>query len=423
MDGTTLELHTCHGYHGTSVAQIAAGYLPDDPKGCGIATDAQVIVFDYWKYTGNYITSFEEVFRKCVDLKVDVINVANKLDRDFKFMKMVIDMQIVVVYAAGNTGPLLASMKENPALPAQDLIVVGSALSSDCEPQHPKFKPVMLIDSARGPLENFGRGISLAAPGFAVVEASKWTSSDMIQVMGTSFAAPVIAGGISCLISALKSQSKKAINSGLLKMALQTSAVLPESFDGLSCGDGIPKLDLTFDFIIPDQASDENFIFNINTANIDKEICWSYAEIGGFFKHNDIEMKIFTIPVTVILPFSVPSNNVFKTEYVIKDRIPYRFFFDFDGLNCKMYATLLNGASGTLCVFHLNGNGEMLDKNEELQNDKKELVCEMYYKKQQEIVATFVSSDHKERRVEFEFTFTEVNALKKMVKNVTDKLR
>uniref|UniRef100_A0A914QPI4 Peptidase S8/S53 domain-containing protein n=1 Tax=Panagrolaimus davidi TaxID=227884 RepID=A0A914QPI4_9BILA len=101
--------------------------------------------------------------------------------------------------------------------------------------------------SSKGPLPNGARGVTFVAPGGAVVETPRWHPSIKRSWIGTSCASPIAAGGIACLMAALKANSIPYCP-GAMKLALTNTAYLPNGGDQLGFGNGIIQINSAFEY-------------------------------------------------------------------------------------------------------------------------------------------------------------------------------
>uniref|UniRef100_A0A914Q100 Peptidase S8/S53 domain-containing protein n=1 Tax=Panagrolaimus davidi TaxID=227884 RepID=A0A914Q100_9BILA len=134
-----------------------------------------------------------------------------------------------------------------------EIFTIGSLFTSEMklyfETENDDSPSHLWYYSSKGPTTNGLRGITLVAPGSAIVENSKHHSSNGKQIFHeTSCAAPIAAGAIACLLSALKANSIK-YNPAIIKMALCNTAFLPENGDQLGYGNGIIQIDSAFEYL------------------------------------------------------------------------------------------------------------------------------------------------------------------------------
>uniref|UniRef100_A0A914Z7P9 Peptidase S8/S53 domain-containing protein n=1 Tax=Panagrolaimus superbus TaxID=310955 RepID=A0A914Z7P9_9BILA len=72
-DGNLLEIGSTYGIHGTAVAYIAAAHFPNEPQRSGLAPGAQIFTI----IVGA--KCLKKALLKCIDMKVDIVNLSQKL--------------------------------------------------------------------------------------------------------------------------------------------------------------------------------------------------------------------------------------------------------------------------------------------------------------------------------------------------------
>uniref|UniRef100_A0A914Z310 Peptidase S8/S53 domain-containing protein n=1 Tax=Panagrolaimus superbus TaxID=310955 RepID=A0A914Z310_9BILA len=72
-EGNLLEIGSAYGIHGTAVAHIAAAHFSNEPQRSGLAPGAQIVPI----IVGA--KCFKKAFLKCIDMKVDIVNISLKL--------------------------------------------------------------------------------------------------------------------------------------------------------------------------------------------------------------------------------------------------------------------------------------------------------------------------------------------------------
>uniref|UniRef100_A0A914YJX5 Peptidase S8/S53 domain-containing protein n=1 Tax=Panagrolaimus superbus TaxID=310955 RepID=A0A914YJX5_9BILA len=121
---------------------------------------------------------------------------------------------VIIVKSAGNNGPIYSSINNIPQKIHEIIFVIGSCDTSERVETnlHKNIKnnlPSISLFSSQGPLTTNGStGVTFLAPGYGIIEKSKYFSDNNPAVYNaTSMSAPNAAGAIACLISGFKANN------------------------------------------------------------------------------------------------------------------------------------------------------------------------------------------------------------------------
>jgi tripeptidyl-peptidase-2 len=216
------------------------------------------------------------------NLKVDIINMSYgepssrpNVGRVLDIMnELVFKHNVLFVASAGNSGPCLTTTGAPGGL-SSGLISVGAVVTPDmAQVQYTIREPVdekHYTWSSRGPayvilrwytmrnvlltffLSYFsadgGLGVWISAPGGAIASVPNWTLQKNQLMNGTSMSSPNACGGLSVLLSALKSEERKYSADFIKRAIAVTGRELPNS-NPLTYGHGMLQVAKAYDYII-----------------------------------------------------------------------------------------------------------------------------------------------------------------------------
>lgn len=167
--------------HGTAIASLAAGSLPDAQ---GIAPAAEIISIKVATEEGRSDALYMATgILAAVDERVDILNISMGQSSDNPLLSDAVAIAqqsgMVIVASAGNDGV------SDAGYPADypDVISVGAV---DGKGIHMGFS-------------NFGKKLSLTAPGYGVNAA--WPVGRYVSISGTSASTPIVSGAIAVTMS------------------------------------------------------------------------------------------------------------------------------------------------------------------------------------------------------------------------------
>ncbi|MBL9135086.1 MAG: S8 family serine peptidase [Verrucomicrobiales bacterium] len=259
QDGNVLSIVAEGGNHGTHVAGIAAGYLPDQPDLNGIAPGAQIVgIKNGFAQMGSMETSaaIARGINAVRELRCDIISasfgeytVRPNHGRLIDLMsELVRDAGVIFVAAAGNNGPALSTVIA-PGGTSSALIGVAAYLSPAMGERFASMSgaiPETLFQfSSRGPTVDGALGVSVCAPGGAFSSGPPWTLGRHLKMAGTSMATPSVSGAVALLLSGLKAE-KRNYSPMSVRRALENSARAIPGIDRLTQGHGLIQVDAAF---------------------------------------------------------------------------------------------------------------------------------------------------------------------------------
>jgi subtilisin family serine protease len=164
-----------------------------------VAPDAQIMPLRaFGANGGSTISQIVAALHYAIDHKADVVNMSFSVASDSPALKAAIDLAasngLILVAAAGNSG------SSTLVWPAAYSNVIGVAATDDFY--------------VRAPWSNFGNSlVSLAAPGTNVI--TMYPQNHYALVSGTSFSAPLVAGGAALLVDLNKKTDDAGAQSAL----------------------------------------------------------------------------------------------------------------------------------------------------------------------------------------------------------------
>jgi subtilisin family serine protease len=199
--------------HGTHVAGIIAARA-DGEGAVGLAPKAQVMpvkVLDNHRSGSTDVVA--EGIRYAVTHGANVINLSINGPGPSDDLRAAIRVAgaagVTVVASAGNDGDDLGLIPSYPASFTDPAILAVGATKGDD----------LLAD-----FSNFGRGVSLTAPGVAILSTSSTGGYELRS--GTSMAAPEVAAGLALLQSARPDLSGATLRAALVQTALKPTTLL-----------------------------------------------------------------------------------------------------------------------------------------------------------------------------------------------------
>ncbi|KAK0406354.1 hypothetical protein QR680_018523 [Steinernema hermaphroditum] len=268
-DGNLLEIVACSMSHGSHVANIAAGYDPENPSRNGLAPGARIVsmcIGDLRLGGMETGTALMRAFEKCVDLGVDIVNYsfgeATHLPNEGRIIdelaKMVNRHGIIFMSSAGNNGPALSTVGA-PGATSFVSIGVGAYVSPDMMDAMYSLRetiPGTLYPwSSRGPTQDGALGVSICAPGAAITGIPVSCLSATQLMNGTSMSSPNATGSTACLLSAMK-QNGIAISPYRIRTALENTATMltEETGNHFVMGYGLVQIESAFNYLSGDNV-------------------------------------------------------------------------------------------------------------------------------------------------------------------------
>lgn len=203
--------------HGTAVASMVAGGNPLAPGVAPLADLIDIRIANEFGSSNSWLLA--QGILSAVDAGADVINISLGSNGDSTLVRSAIEYAreagVVIVAAAGNQG------LDHVAYPAANdgVLAIGA---TDAVGNHVAFS-------------NSGH-IDMAAPGFGVNAA--WTDDMAVNVDGTSFSAPIVAGAIAWIMSTRNVNPNQAV--ALLNQYLNDAGTAGTD---TALGGGLPALD------------------------------------------------------------------------------------------------------------------------------------------------------------------------------------
>ena len=265
VDSTQIQFHSVRSGHGTACAAVAAGDRYAAGKLIGMAPKASLLsyIIDAGGQDNFTTEQLLSTFIHAADQGATVISVswgfatADLASARFIaeiLQKEVVDKGVVLVFAAGNEGPVSFSSGGTDYIPSGGYGVAAAvtALQAENLYQWNGVEDDSIIHySSVGPTQG-GRLIpEIAAPLMTLVRGARRNSAgNFYPFGGTSSAAPAFAGAVTSLLSALKGQGYAPVQMRLLKLALLQSAEKISGAELLQNATGMVNVDRAFDLYV-----------------------------------------------------------------------------------------------------------------------------------------------------------------------------
>jgi serine protease AprX len=216
--------------HGTHLASIAAGRRVGDAG--GVAPGAALVGVKVLRRNGaGRLSDIAAGLQYCIDererLGIRVINISLGSDRPSdgadlgsRMVNEAVAAGIVVVVAAGNTGPVTRTIGSPSA--AERAITVGSM----ADPARGGF--ALSAFSSRGPTADGRVKPDLCAPGEAILAARAGSVSGYRRFSGTSMSAPFVAGVAALMVGADPTLTPGDVKGILMETAVDFGAPGPD---------------------------------------------------------------------------------------------------------------------------------------------------------------------------------------------------
>lgn len=271
----TVSFHYPDGDHSTHVSGIAAGYRIDGADGFnGVAPGANVVsckIGDGTLSGGATVTAsmknaYEFVRRYAADRDDEVVIVnmsygigseiegSSDMDRYIDTL-LLENPNIILCTSAGNEGPGISTV----GVPAASFmaISVGAVMAEEVARNAYGAEidghRLLHFSSRGGELDK----PDIVAPGACLSTVPRW--SDGSRMWGTSMASPYMAGVMALLVSAAREEfPHRAVNSGLLRRAIQNSADRLEGCTKLGSGRGMVNVPRAWDLLAKILAAEED---------------------------------------------------------------------------------------------------------------------------------------------------------------------
>jgi tripeptidyl-peptidase-2 len=262
-EGRRLSLVVTWDAHGTHVAGIVAGYLPEQPEFNGIAPGAQIVsvkIGDSRLAGSETISGMLRGLRTVLDNRCDLINMSYgepttnpNGGRVLEWFEELVDEHgVLFVAAAGNDGPALSTVIA-PGGTSSAVLGVGAYVSPEMAGAEYTLRelprPTAYTWSSRGPTFDGDTGVRMLAPGGALAAVPPWTLDRRQQKHGTSMASPNACGAAALLVSALRSETV-AYSPHSIRRALENTAQRVEGTEPWAQGAGLIQVDRAWEYLV-----------------------------------------------------------------------------------------------------------------------------------------------------------------------------
>lgn len=323
--------------HGTTVASLIAG-LSFGNNCTGIAPEVNLHIFKAIDENGEVTTNtLLSIFDDIIDMKnddnssndIDIVNLslgANGIDAELN--EGVINLWnngIIVICAAGNEGLYVTDSNDVYYPIYYTVNSPGSALNVISVGALKSYNEVAKFSSIGPSLEMLLKP-DLVAPGHNIVIMN--CTGETIIGSGTSYATPVIVGGISCILSKLLDNGYTKPTPDEVKMALLDSCTSIDS-DMYAEGNGIPNFEIMYDLLVSYQDPNNLDVVSVYPNSLtfpnkfDYDLETNAADV--YYTFSEIEFSNFKTTLIVIKdlinPLQIQTNsNISKFLSVYCDK-------------------------------------------------------------------------------------------------------
>ena len=251
-DGELLSVVVDSGAHGTHVASITAGHVPDSPESNGVAPGAQLISVKIGDpRVGGMETgiAIQRGLRAVERHQCHLVNMSFGEPTATPLSGQIVEditetvrrTGLIFVSSAMNSGPALSTVGA-PGGTAQGVFGVGAHISPEMARQSyaSAHDPGELgyIWTSRGPTHDGSFGVDIFAPGGAYAAVPAWTGQRIQRMHGTSMASPNLCGCLALMLSGLKAENHEWSPQTVMR-AIQSTARPLEDVDRWTQGPGL----------------------------------------------------------------------------------------------------------------------------------------------------------------------------------------
>ncbi|KAK6033902.1 peptidase, S8/S53 family [Cooperia oncophora] len=326
--GNRLEICLPSGAHGSHVANIAAANYPDKPELNGLAPGAKVIsmmISDVRLNSMETGTSLIRAFNKCVEMKVDIVNMSFGEGTHFPDKGRIIDElkriieehNIVFVSSAGNNGPALSTVGSPGGTTSGVLGIAARISPKQAATLYGVFRDVkssLYPWSSRGPSVDGALGVSLYAPGAAIAGVPRYTRKSAEMMNGTSMSSPNASGAIACMLSKLRSDSIPW-TPYRVRIALENTAASNANEESFGGGHGLIQILNGYEYM----RSYKDILPPLFITDIDVRVKQSNRTSRGIYIREVLESRNLQEYVVSVQPkFKEISDNIGKSDFAMK---------------------------------------------------------------------------------------------------------
>ncbi|KAK5983257.1 Subtilase-type proteinase, partial [Trichostrongylus colubriformis] len=326
--GKRLEICLPSGAHGSHVANIAAANYPDTPELNGLAPGAKIIsmmISDVRVNSMETGTSLIRAFNKCVEMKVDMVNMSFGEGTHFpdkgrvidELKRIVDDHNILFVSSAGNNGPALTTVGSPGGTTSGVLGIAARISPKQVATFYGVWRDVqssLYPWSSRGPSVDGSLGVSLHAPGAAFAGVPRYTRKSAEMMNGTSMSSPNAAGAIACVLSKLRSENIPW-TPYRLRLALENTAASKPNEEAFGGGHGLIQVLHAYEYML----SYQDILPPIFMSDISVRVKQSNRSSRGIYIRELFESRnLQEYTVTIQPKFKEFSDNTVKSDLAIK---------------------------------------------------------------------------------------------------------